>query len=110
MAASPQDELEWQLRQRRDTQVSRTDDGGLLYGTNFTAASPESLRVPYELLSLECESHGGRLTLAAPAQTPAHPGGEDLEKSARDLNAHNVETLTKFEIAISTEPAFQFNA
>src|ERR1700754_2458280 len=70
-AASPQDELEWQLRQRRDAQVSRTDDGGLLYGTNFTAASPESLRVPYELLGLECESRGGRLTPVAAPRTPA---------------------------------------
>jgi hypothetical protein len=48
--------------------------------------------------------------VAARAQTSAQPGGEDLEKAARDLNAHNSETLTKFEIPISTEPAFQFKA
>ena len=47
---------------------------------------------------------------AASAQTPAQPGGEDLLKAARDLNARNIETLTKFEIPISTEPAFQFKA
>jgi hypothetical protein len=46
----------------------------------------------------------------ASAQTPAQSGGEDLAKAARDLNARNIESLTKFEIPISTEPAFQFKA
>lgn len=40
----------------------------------------------------------------------AQSGGEDLIKAARDANASNAETLTKFEIPISTEPAFQFKA
>jgi len=44
------------------------------------------------------------------AQTAAQPGQDDLLKAARDLNANNIETLTKFEIPISTEPAFQFKA
>jgi len=48
--------------------------------------------------------------VTAQAQTSGQSGGEDLEKAARDLNARNVETLTKFEIPISTEPAFQFKA
>jgi len=47
---------------------------------------------------------------AVKAQAPGQSGGEVLEKAARDLNARNVETLTKFEIPISTEPAFQFKA
>ena len=46
----------------------------------------------------------------ASAQTPAQSGGEDLAKAAHDLNALNAETLAKFEIPISTEPAFQFKA
>jgi hypothetical protein len=46
----------------------------------------------------------------ARAQTSAQSGGEDVAKAARDLNARNAETLTKFEIPISTEPAFQFKA
>jgi len=46
----------------------------------------------------------------AQAQGPGRPGSEDLEKAARDLNARDIETLTKFEIPISTEPAFQFKA
>jgi hypothetical protein len=48
--------------------------------------------------------------VTAHAQTPGQPGDEGLEKAARDLNAHNIETLAKFEIPISTEPAFQFKA
>jgi hypothetical protein len=48
--------------------------------------------------------------VTAQAQGPGRPGGEDLEKAARDLNARDIETLTKFEIPISTEPAFQFKA
>jgi hypothetical protein len=48
--------------------------------------------------------------MAARAQTVAQPAGVDPAKEARDLNARNVETLTKFEIPISTEPAFQFKA
>jgi hypothetical protein len=48
--------------------------------------------------------------IAAHAQVTTQPGGVDPAKEARDLNARNVETLTKFEIPISTEPAFQFKA
>jgi hypothetical protein len=48
--------------------------------------------------------------VTAQAQGPGRPGSEDLEKAARDLNARDIETLTKFEIPISTEPAFQFKA
>ena len=48
--------------------------------------------------------------VTAQAQTPGQPGSEDLEKAARDLNARNVEALTKFDVPISTEPAFQFQA
>lgn len=35
---------------------------------------------------------------------------EDPVAAARDLNARNIDTLAKFEIPISTEPAFQFKA
>jgi len=47
---------------------------------------------------------------AAMAVQAQQPVQEDLTKAARDLNARNIETLTKFEIPISTEPAFQFKA
>jgi hypothetical protein len=45
--------------------------------------------------------------MAVHAQQPVQ---EDVTKAARDLNASNIEILTKFEIPISTEPAFQFKA
>ena len=54
------------------------------------------------------------LGLAAAAGAMAvhgqQPVQEDLMKAGRDLNASNIQTLTKFEIPISTEPAFQFKA
>ncbi len=40
----------------------------------------------------------------------AQTAQEDLEKAARDLNVSNAQTLTRFEVPISTEPAFQFKA
>jgi hypothetical protein len=49
-------------------------------------------------------------TLAANAQTPGRSDDQPLEKSARERNAQNGETLAKFELPISTEPAFQFKA
>ena len=49
-------------------------------------------------------------TVTAAAQAPGQPVQEDLQKAARDLNVSNAQTLTKFEIPISTEPAFQFKA
>jgi hypothetical protein len=41
-------------------------------------------------------------------QTPAAPS--DFMKAARDANQRNAETLAKFEVPVSTEPAFQFKA
>jgi hypothetical protein len=49
-------------------------------------------------------------TLAANAQTPAGSNDQAMESSARERNAQNAETLAKFELPISTEPAFQFKA
>jgi hypothetical protein len=48
--------------------------------------------------------------VAANAQTPAGSNDQAMERSARERNAQNAETLAKFEIPISTEPAFQFKA
>jgi hypothetical protein len=46
--------------------------------------------------------------LAARAQQPAPEA--DLTKAAHDANQRNSETLAKFEVPMSTEPAFQFKA
>jgi hypothetical protein len=46
--------------------------------------------------------------LAAHAQQPAPQS--DLTKAAHDANQRNSETLAKFEVPMSTEPAFQFKA
>ncbi len=46
--------------------------------------------------------------LAARAQQPAPEA--DPTKAARDANQRNSETLAKFEVPMSTEPAFQFKA
>jgi hypothetical protein len=46
--------------------------------------------------------------LAARAQQPAPEA--DATKAARDANQRNSETLAKFEVPMSTEPAFQFKA
>ena len=43
---------------------------------------------------------------SAPAQSP--PVQTDLAKAARELNQRSGEALAKFEIPLSTEPAFQF--
>lgn len=45
---------------------------------------------------------------AAIAQTPAAP--QDFDKAALDSHRGNSETLAKFDIPMSLEPAFQFRA
>jgi len=45
--------------------------------------------------------------LAPAAQSQTQPG---LAKTVRDAQQRNLDTLTKFEIPIATEPAFQFKA
>ena len=42
------------------------------------------------------------------AQTAA--SSTDLARAARELNQRSGDALTKFEIPLSTEPAFQFQA
>jgi hypothetical protein len=47
------------------------------------------------------------------SQTPQPATGSattDLAKVVHDANQRNSETLTKFEVPIATEPAFQFKA
>jgi hypothetical protein len=66
------------------------------------------MKIKFTRRELAVMAAAGAVT--APAQTPPQSAGEDPAKAARDLNARNVETLTKFEIPISTEPAFQFKA
>ena len=50
---------------------------------------------------------------SAESQTPqpaADLAKTDLAKAVHDANQRNSEALTKFEIPIATEPAFQFRA
>lgn len=67
---SPQAALEAQLI-RHHSGTRRTHDGGLVYTAVLTAGSPETLRVPYELLKLECDNHGGRFTRLRPPERSA---------------------------------------
>lgn len=46
---------------------------------------------------------------AALAQTPV-AGSRDFAKDARDSVQRNTDALTKFEIDMAVEPAFQFKA
>ena len=100
--ASPQAVLERQLINSQHRLNKRTRDGGILYTTDFTAASSESLRVPYDLLKLECESHGASFepsepppetataiaTKADQGQTPGIPEG--IHASLRDADARQL--------------------
>jgi hypothetical protein len=52
----------------------------------------------------------GAGAVAVNAQPPAAGNDQAIERSARERNTRNAETLAKFEIPISTEPAFQFKA
>ncbi len=51
------------------------------------------------------------LRTGATPQTPAAPGQpEDLNAAAKEEIRKNSETLAKFDLPMSTEPAFQFKA
>lgn len=60
------------------------------------------------LLALAGASAGQ--AMAQVAQPPATPASPDLVAKARDENRQSAENLTKFEIPMSTEPAFVFRA
>ncbi len=47
------------------------------------------------------------LTGAAAAQAP--PGGDELEESKKQVETHS-QTLLRYELPMSAEPAFQFKA
>ena len=68
---SPQAVLEAQLINRRHKLNKRTHDGGMLYTAELLTTSHETLRVPYDLLKLECESHGGGFGSIAPPEKTA---------------------------------------
>jgi len=83
---SPQVALEEQLLAGRHGQTRRANDGGLLYATEFNTTSPEALRVPYDILKLECEQHGGRFDpLAPPQKTAASLAGNDIPDAVHKL-------------------------
>jgi hypothetical protein len=46
----------------------------------------------------------------AAAQAPPAAPGTDWDQAARESHRENSETLSKFEILMSVEPAFQFKA
>jgi hypothetical protein len=52
----------------------------------------------------------GTAVVAAALSTYAEAQEPDLAKVVRDANQRNSETLGKFEIPLSTEPAFRFEA
>lgn len=68
---SPQAALEAGLSRQRNAGTRRTSDGGILYTAQLVPGSPETVRVPYDLLKLECENHSGRFEQVAPPQREA---------------------------------------
>lgn len=91
---SPQAVLEQQLLTRQHKLNRRTADGGMVYNTDISATSSESMRVPYDLLKLECESHGGELIAHGPpektAASLAQAAPEPLQKLLVDADQRNV--------------------
>lgn len=71
LARSPQAALEEALVRQRHAGTRRTGDGGIIYSARLIPGSPEILRVPYDLLKLECENHSGTFSLIAPPSRPA---------------------------------------
>ncbi|HET8935412.1 MAG TPA: hypothetical protein VFN67_18320 [Polyangiales bacterium] len=68
---TPQAALEAALIRNKHRGTRRTGDGGIIYVAELTPSSPEVLRVPYDLLKLECENHSGRFGHVAPPAKPA---------------------------------------
>jgi hypothetical protein len=76
---SPQAALEEALIRQRHPGTRRTGDGGIIYTAQLVPGSPELLRVPFDLLKLECENHSGSFTLlSAPARPAASLAGDDV--------------------------------
>jgi len=48
--------------------------------------------------------------VSAPSAESQTPPASDVANAVHDANQRNSEALTKFEIPIATEPAFQFKA
>jgi len=69
--SSPQAALEAQLLGRRNKLNKRSSDGAVLYTAELLTSSGENVRVPYDLLKLECESHGGTFGPIAPPEKSA---------------------------------------
>lgn len=68
---SPQAALEEALIRQRHHGTRRTGDGGIIYTAQLLPSSPELLRVPFDLLKLECENRSGSFSLIAPPARPA---------------------------------------
>jgi len=69
--ASPQAALERQLQRAPHSRTERTEDGGLLFTTNFSQSNPKPLQLPHDVLERECKQLGGEFKVRAPAEVPA---------------------------------------
>lgn len=75
---SPQAALDAALIQHKHKGTRRTRDGGILYTAELIPGSPEALRVPFDLLKLECENHAGSFGIvAAPERSAASLASTD---------------------------------
>src|SRR5690349_7860373 len=66
--STPESTLEKQLLGRRHPLNKRTHDGGMLYYAELDPADVSSLRVPYDVLKMQCEGGGGNFIPSAPPQ------------------------------------------
>lgn len=84
--STPQSMLEQQLISRAHRSNRRGPDGGMRHYAELDSTSAEGLRVPYDVLKLQCENRGGTFSPSAPPQTTALsllPEGSDVPESIR---------------------------
>jgi hypothetical protein len=68
---TPQAALEAGLLRHKQHGTRRTGDGGIIYSAVLAPGSAEVVRVPFDLLKLECENHSGSFGRVAPPVKPA---------------------------------------
>jgi hypothetical protein len=83
---SPQAALEAALIRQKHAGTRRTGDGGIIYTAALVPGSPEILRVPFDLLKLECENHSGSFgRVAAPVRPAASLASDDTPDPVQAL-------------------------
>lgn len=83
---SPQAALEAALIRHKHRGTRRTGDGGIIYTAELVPSSPEVLRVPFDLLKLECENHSGTFShSAAPVKPAASLASDDAPDAIHAL-------------------------